>query len=170
MGIYIWLIMDRIIYSQRYYSGIITMKAVLLILLVVALAVSGCVEKQISPPTSTPTPPSPISTIQPAQTSIPAPTPAAPTTAQPTSTPAAVAVEISGFAYNPATITIPKGTTVVWTQKDNVSHTVTIASGSGFDSGPLSQGQTFKYTFNKAGTFDYGCSIHPYMSGKIMVK
>ena len=146
------------------------MKAILLILLVAALAVSGCVDKQVTPPTPASTPPSTTSTVQPAQTSTPAPTTAAPTTAQPTSTQAAVAVEISGFAYNPATITIPKGTTVVWTQKDGVSHSVTIASGSGFDSGLLSQGQTFSYTFNEAGTFDYGCSIHPGMSGKIIVK
>ena len=144
------------------------MKAILLILLVVALAVSGCVDKQVTPQNtsiSTPTPASTTSTVQLTQTSTPAPT-----TAQPTSTQAAVAAEITGFAYNPATITVPKGTTVVWTQKDSVSHSVTIASGSGFDSGLLSQGQTFSHTFNEAGTFDYGCSIHPSMSGKIIVK
>jgi plastocyanin len=95
--------------------------------------------------------------------------PLAPTTKQPTLTPGAVAVEIKGFAFNPATITISKGTTVVWTQKDITSHTVTIASGAGFDSGTLNQGQTFSYTFNGIGTFNYGCSIHTNMSGKVIV-
>jgi plastocyanin len=149
------------------------MKAIFLMSLVVALAVSGCVEKQVIPqptPTSTPTPASTTTSAQPAPTSTTPPTTAALTTAPPTSTQAAVAVEISGFAFNPATITILKGTTVVWTQNDRVSHSVTIASGTGFDSGLLGQGQTFSYTFNEAGTFNYGCSIHPSMSGKIIVK
>jgi plastocyanin len=97
--------------------------------------------------------------------STPHPTP----TSIPTSIPVTVAVEIKGFAFNPAIITISKGTTIVWTQKDNSSHTVTIASGAGFDSGTLGQGQTFSYTFNEIGTFNYGCSIHPSMSGKVIV-
>ncbi|VVB97604.1 Halocyanin [uncultured archaeon] len=125
------------------------MKAIFLLSFVVALAISGCVGKQV--------------TSQPTEKSTP-------TTIQPTLTPATVAVEIKGFAYNPANITISKGTTVVWTQNDSVSHTVTIASGTGFDSGTLNQGQTFSYTFNEAGTFIYGCSIHPRMSGKIIVQ
>jgi plastocyanin len=75
-------------------------------------------------------------------------------------------VEISNFAFNPATITVSKGATVTWTQKDDAPHTVT---GTGFDSGTLAKGQTFSHTFNDAGTFDYGCSIHSGMRGKVIV-
>lgn len=78
----------------------------------------------------------------------------------------ASSVEITNFAFNPATITVPRGTTVVWTNSDNTAHTVT---GSGFDSGTLDPGQTFSRTFNNAGTFEYGCSIHPTMRGEIVV-
>ena len=75
-------------------------------------------------------------------------------------------VEIKGFAFNPAAITIPKGTTVTWTQKDSAQHTVT---GNTFSSDILSQGQTFSYTFNETGTFEYQCHIHPNMRGKVIV-
>jgi plastocyanin len=88
------------------------------------------------------------------------------TTVQPITTQETVAVEIKGLAFVPATITISKGTTVTWTQEDNVTHTVT---GTGFDSGDLSQGKTFSYTFNEVGIFNYGCLYHPSMSGKIIV-
>ncbi len=90
-------------------------------------------------------------------------------TTTPTAEPRAAtvnSVEIKGFAFNPATITVAKGTTVTWTNKDSAAHTVT---GSGFDSGSLSKGQTFSYTFNEAGTFDYICTIHPSMKGKVIV-
>jgi plastocyanin len=103
----------------------------------------------------------------PTRTSTIVPTTAAPITIQPTLT--FVAVEIKNFAYKPATITVSKGTTIVWTQRDSTSHTVTIAYGAGFDSGTLSPGQTFNYTFNEIGTFNYGCSIHTNMSGKVIV-
>lgn len=80
----------------------------------------------------------------------------------------AVNIEIKGFAFNPATITIPKGTTVIWTQKDSAQHTATSA-GNAFSSDILSQGQTFSYTFNESGTFEYNCHIHPSMRGKVIV-
>ena len=73
------------------------------------------------------------------------------------------------FAFNPSTITIPKGTTVVWTNNDSVPHTVTSSAGMGFDSGTLNQGAIFSRIFNDVGTFSYGCSIHPAMKGTIIV-
>ena len=80
------------------------------------------------------------------------------------------AVNIQGFAFSPAEITIKKGSTVTWTQKDSVPHTVTTISGpEGFDSGPLSSGQSFSYAFKTAGTYEYYCSIHPNMKGKVIV-
>lgn len=77
-----------------------------------------------------------------------------------------VNVEIKGFAFNPSSLTVPKGTTVVWTQSDDMPHTVT---GDGFDSGTLSKGQTFSHVFDKEGTFEYHCSIHPSMKGEVTV-
>ncbi len=69
-------------------------------------------------------------------------------------------VTVQNFAFNPVTITISKGQTVTWTNMDNVPHTVTSTTGV-FDSGSISSGQTFSYTFNNAGTFEYSCTIHP---------
>ena len=79
-------------------------------------------------------------------------------------------VEIKGFAFNPATITVTKGTTVKWTNNDNAPHTVTTTSAPvDFDSGTKNKGDTFTQTFDTAGTYGYYCSIHPSMKGKIIV-
>ena len=78
-------------------------------------------------------------------------------------------VQIKNFAFNPGTVSISSGQTVTWTNMDNVPHTVTSTTGV-FDSGPISPGQTFSYTFNNAGTFEYSCTIHPSMQhGKVVV-
>ncbi len=103
-------------------------------------------------------------TSQPAPAQSPAVTPAI-TTAT-TVSGATAAVEIKGFAFTPATLTIQKGTTVTWTNKDSAPHTVT---GDAFGSETLSQGQAFGYTFNEAVTFEYQCHIHPNMKGKVIV-
>lgn len=87
------------------------------------------------------------------------------TETQPT---AANTVEIKGYAFNPDTITIAKGTTVTWTNLDSVRHTVT-GIGSDVNSQVLSQGQTYSFTFNTVGTFEYQCHIHPTMKGKVIV-
>lgn len=80
-----------------------------------------------------------------------------------------VSVEIKGFAYNPATITVSKGTTVTWMQQDSAVHTVTSVSGNILDSKNLAKGQTFSYTFGEVGTFKYFCSNHPSMKGEVIV-
>ncbi len=135
---------------------------------VMMVLISGCTfgpeTHTISQPTSVPT--VPIFTVR--STAAPE-TYATPVTSVTPATPATFSVEISGFTFNPATVTIPKGSTVIWTQRDSVAHTVTSTRGMGFDSGPLNQGQTFKWTFNEAGTFEYICSIHQYMTGKVIV-
>lgn len=79
-------------------------------------------------------------------------------------------VEISNFAFSPATLTIKAGDTVVWTNQDSVSHTVTSDSGSELGSSTLGNGQTYSRTFNTAGTYSYHCSIHTYMKAKIIVQ
>jgi plastocyanin len=75
-------------------------------------------------------------------------------------------VEIIDFGYHPAEVIIVKGGTVTWSQKDGDPHTVI---GANFASKVLNQGQKFSHTFNEAGTFDYWCSIHTAMRGKVIV-
>ncbi len=76
-------------------------------------------------------------------------------------------VTIQDFKFKPAEITIQKGETITWINEDSTPHTVT---GTGINSGSLNKGQSFKQTFNDAGTFNYNCTTHPYMKGKITVK
>lgn len=77
------------------------------------------------------------------------------------------AVNIQNFAFSPATLTVKKGTTVTWTNNDPAQHQIKSAT---FNSSQLSKGQTFSFTFNNVGTFDYSCAIHPSMLGKIIVE
>jgi len=78
-----------------------------------------------------------------------------------------VAIDIQNFAFSPASLTISKGTAVTWTNNDSATHQIKSAT---FNSGQLSKGQTFSFTFNDTGTFDYSCAIHPSMTGKIIVQ
>lgn len=77
-------------------------------------------------------------------------------------------VTIDGFAFAPATLTVPVGTTVTWTNRDEEPHTVAASDGS-FHSPGMGTGATFTHTFSDAGTFDYVCSIHPMMRGSVVV-
>ena len=76
-----------------------------------------------------------------------------------------VNVSIKDFSFG-ASLTVPVGTTVVWTNEDSAPHTVTDGGGA-FDSGRLATGKTFSFTFEKAGTFNYTCVYHPNMKGEI---
>ena len=84
-------------------------------------------------------------------------------------------VPSNGKFFVPETLTVSKGTTVSWTNGDSTLHTVTSGSaesgnsGSEFDSSYLAAGKTFQHQFNTAGTFDYYCTLHPYMKGKVVV-
>jgi plastocyanin len=81
----------------------------------------------------------------------------------------------NGKFFVPDTLTVSKGTTVSWTNGDSTLHTVTSGSpeagnsGTEFDSSYLAAGKTFQHPFNTAGTFDYYCTLHPYMKGKVVV-
>ncbi|MFC2021001.1 cupredoxin family copper-binding protein [Chloroflexota bacterium] len=88
-------------------------------------------------------------------------------TSSPTS--AIFELDIANFAYSPATITVPAGTTVTWYNRDSTPHTVTTREQM-FDSGRMTQGETFSYTFTDKGTFEYYCIFHPYMTGKVIVE
>ncbi len=82
---------------------------------------------------------------------------------------AAVQVTIQNFAFSPAHLSVAPGTTVTWTNKDSVAHTVTSDTSAWPDSGSVNTGQTFSFTFKKAGTYTYHCSIHPSMVGTVTV-
>ncbi len=77
-------------------------------------------------------------------------------------------IAIKNFAFSPATLVVKPGTTVSWVNEDPAPHTAT--SEGNFDSGTLGKGQTFSRTFNEAGAFDYICTIHPSMKGRILVE
>ena len=80
-----------------------------------------------------------------------------------------VAVTIDNFNFAPGTLTIPAGTTVVWTNKDDVPHNV-ISTDKLFASPVLDTDEHFEFTFKNAGTFNYYCSIHPKMTAKVVVQ
>ena len=77
-------------------------------------------------------------------------------------------MNIEGFAFQPATLTVPPGTVVTWTNQDSAPHTVTSTDGK-FDSGSLGQGQKFSFNFTEPGVYDYHCKIHPSMRGQVEV-
>jgi plastocyanin len=87
--------------------------------------------------------------------------------------PAATAmdVKIDNFSFSPATLTIAVGTTVMWTNQDDIPHTVVSTDDPrAFRSKVLDTDEKFSYTFTKAGTFAYFCSVHPKMTGTVVVK
>jgi plastocyanin len=79
------------------------------------------------------------------------------------------AVTISGFAFSPASITVPAGTKVTWTNQDSATHTITADDGKTFDSGNVATGGTYSFTFTTAGTFAYHCAIHSSMKATVIV-
>lgn len=76
-------------------------------------------------------------------------------------------VLIKDFKFQPATITINKGDTVTWTHPGPATHTVKFSDS---ESPGLTKGGTYSKTFDKTGTFNYECGIHPYMKGTVIVK
>ena len=87
----------------------------------------------------------------------------------PANAPSEVAIKIDNFSFSPATITIPVGTTVRWTNGDDIPHTV-VSDDKAFKSKTLDTDEAFTYTFTKPGTYNYFCSIHPKMTAKIVVR
>ena len=96
-----------------------------------------------------------------------------------TSTPTAPAPAAKGGAgdvtmkdikFNPAKVTIKPGQTVVWTNDDSVGHDVTATGFKSGSPGGIENGQTFQHKFPKKGTFKYQCSVHPGMTGVVVVK
>ncbi len=78
-------------------------------------------------------------------------------------------VKIDNFSFGPATLTISVGTTVTWTNRDDIPHTV-VSNDKVFKSPVLDTDEKFSYTLTRAGTYPYFCSIHPHMTGKVIVQ
>jgi plastocyanin len=79
------------------------------------------------------------------------------------------AVKIDNFVFGPQTLTVPVGTIVTWTNSDDIPHT-SVSTDGVFKSKVLDTDEKFFYTFTKAGTYPYYCTIHPKMTGKIVVQ
>ena len=87
------------------------------------------------------------------------------------SAPAAAEVKIDNFSFGPVALTVPAGTTVTWINRDDMPHTVVSMDDSKtFKSKVLDTDEKFSFTFSKAGTYPYFCSIHPKMTGKVIVQ
>jgi plastocyanin len=78
-------------------------------------------------------------------------------------------VKIDNFSFAPETIQVPVGSTVTWTNRDDIPHTVVSTDGV-FKSKVRDTDEKFSYTFTKAGTYPYYCSVHPKMTGKVVVQ
>ena len=81
-----------------------------------------------------------------------------------------ITVEISNFAFQPATVTIQVGDTVTWTNLDGAAHTATDTGPQALFDGVMDNGESFSYTFTQAGTFNYFCTFHPEMTGTVVVQ
>jgi len=82
--------------------------------------------------------------------------------------PGANEVFIQSNSFSPSSITVTAGTTIKWTNKDGIAHTVT-SNTNIFDSGTINSGGTFSFTFASAGTFSYYCKLHPAMVAAVVV-
>ena len=92
---------------------------------------------------------------------------AAPVAADPA--PATMQVKIDNFTFSPQRVTVKAGTTVTWTNEDDIPHTV-VANQKAFKSKVLDTDDKYTFTFTTAGTYDYFCSLHPHMTGTIVVE
>lgn len=81
-----------------------------------------------------------------------------------------VTVEIKNFDFAMPVVTIKKGDTVKWIQRDSIGHTITSDSNAWESSAALKNGDVFEHTFAEAGTFTYHCTPHQYMKGKVIVE
>ena len=86
-----------------------------------------------------------------------------------TPSPTTTEVKIDNFSFGPQTLTVAVGTTVTWTNRDDIPHTVVSTDGV-FKSKVRDTDEKFSYTFTKAGEYPYYCSVHPKMTGKIVVQ
>jgi plastocyanin len=84
--------------------------------------------------------------------------------------PAPVTVHIANFVFDKAAIEVVPGQTVIWVNDDDAPHTVVSDDHKTFHSKILDTGESFSFTFTGPGSFTYFCSVHPHMTGKVVVK
>lgn len=84
--------------------------------------------------------------------------------------PSGLEVKIDNFSFNPSTITVKTGTQITWTNQDDVPHTVVSDMNNSFKSRVLDTDEKFSFIPKQRGTYSYFCSIHPKMTGKIVVQ
>lgn len=145
---------------KKYFS-------LLLIVISFVLLGAGCTNYSVPAKQTAPVNQMPV----PKELPAPANVPSAQTTKPETNTQAPaskVTVKMQNFAFQPASLSVKVGTTVVWTNNDSTPHTVSADDGS-FDSGSMSKGGNFSYTFNTPGTVTYNCAFHKSMRGSITV-
>ena len=82
----------------------------------------------------------------------------------------AMAVSIDNFTFNPPTLTVKAGTTVTWTNKDDIPHGIASANNGFAKSRALDTDDSYSFTFTTPGTYQYFCYIHPHMTGTIVVE
>lgn len=80
-----------------------------------------------------------------------------------------VPVKIDNFSFGPSTVTIPAGSTITWTNQDDVPHVVVSDDNKLFKSQALDTNDRFSFTFTKPGTYNYYCAIHPRMTATVVV-
>ena len=85
------------------------------------------------------------------------------------SKPDLIEVRIDNFSFGPTEVTVPAGATVTWTNHDDIPHTV-VSTDKMFKSKVLDTDEKFSFTFSTPGTYPYFCSIHPKMTGKVVVR
>jgi plastocyanin len=111
-----------------------------------------------TPVTTLPTTvPSTTTLTTPATTSVQTPAP-----------PVLVTITIQNFTFDPASVTVPAGSTITWTNLDAAAHQIA-SDTQAFMGNPMSQGSIYSFTFMTPGTFPYHCAIHPFMKGTITV-
>jgi len=146
----------------------VTLGVLALLGLADALALAGCGSSTTTnavPAATT------VLTVAPHPTATVVPTS---TISAPTNTPSGAQAAVSvlggygGFSFSPSVLTVKVGATVTWTNTSSAPHTVTSDTGA-FNGSLGGSGATFKFTFTRAGTFSYHCSIHPYMKATITV-
>ena len=82
---------------------------------------------------------------------------------------ASTEIRIDNFSFGPRTVTVPIGAPITWINQDDIPHT-SVSTDGVFKSKVMDTGEKFSYTFTKAGTYPYYCTIHPKMTGEVTVK
>jgi plastocyanin len=92
-----------------------------------------------------------------------------PVSAEQKPAPTTAEVKVDNFSFGPAQLTVAVGTTVTWTNRDDIPHTV-VSTDKVFKSKVMDTDEKFSFTFSQAGTYPYFCSIHPKMTGTVVVQ